>query len=972
MSIINAHPLLAAAGADGGYQISRSVRLRSSASAYFNRTPASAGDRQKFTISFWMKRGTIGTLDLFTGNNANGFLGGFRSDNTLYLYDAGAASGGMQIWSQRVFRDPSAWYHIVIAVDTTQATDSNRFKVYINGIQETISTWNVGAGASRYPSLNANFDWNNTNSHEIGYALNYGYFDGYFTEFNNVSGQQLDASSFGETNAITGVWQPKKYGGTYGTNGFYLPFSDNSGADSFGIGVDKSAEALNRVELGNTSVGYTILGTMTFASAGAAQVHLRDNNSSTAAADPAGLTTNTALGYDFGRAIKIRKIATLTAAASGTAVTSIFNIQYSDDNVTWTTVTGSATTHTFSAGLAQSNTTDIDDNGSHRYWRLRYLSGTTAGNFWIATLDMYVNNIGPNSWFPVNISTTAGATYDSMLDVPTLYADGGNGRGNYATLNALQDNATLVNGNLDATSLSSYSGRKATMQLPTTGKWYWETTVSNTSTTAGNWFIFGMVTNSFALTSAAVGAANAISFGDRNDSVSGVFNETTTVFSSASINFATNDILQCAYDADSGKFWFGKNNSWYDSSGTTTGNPATGSNQTLTASAKEWFPFFQGNNTSSVANLNFGQRPFSYTPPTGFKALNTQNLPTPTISNGASYMAATTYTGTGSALSVSNAVNGVSFQPDFVWTKPRSTAVGHTLFDSLRGVTKYLQSNTTGAEGTAATSLTAFNSDGFTVNSDTSTGANGVTYIGWQWNAGGSTVTNTSGSISAQVRANATAGFSVVTYTGNGTSGATVGHGLGVAPAMMIIKLRNSTENWPVYHKNQNASPANGCTYLSLTNAYAAFTGIFNNTVPTSSVFTLGNNAQTNGNTNTYVAYCFAAVAGYSAFGSYTGNGSTDGPFVYLGFRPRFVMIKRTDVAATWYIWNTSSNTFNVIDTALFPNLTNAESSNVAYYCDILSNGFKPRATNTDVNASGGTYIYAAFSEVGFKYALGR
>jgi hypothetical protein len=304
------------------------------------------------------------------------------------------------------------------------------------------------------------------------------YFDGYLTEINFIDGQALTPSSFCETNAVTGVWQPKKYAGTYGTNGFYLNFSDNSAVTT---------------------------------------------------------SSNVGIGKDF--------------------------------------------------------------------------SGN--GNYWTSN----------------SISITAGVTYDSMIDVPTPYADGGNGRGNYAVLNPLQDSATLANGNLDATSLSSYSGRKATMQLPTTGKWYWETTVSNTSTTAGNWFIFGMVTNSFALTSAAVGAANAISFGDRNDSVSGVFNETTTVFSSASINFATNDILQCAYDADSGKFWFGKNNSWYDSSGTTTGNPATGSNQTLTASAKEWFPFFQGNNTSSVANLNFGQRPFTYTPPTGFVALNTQNLP---------------------------------------------------------------------------------------------------------------------------------------------------------------------------------------------------------------------------------------------------------------------------------------------------------------------------------------------------------
>jgi hypothetical protein len=335
-------------------------------------------------------------------------------------------------------------------------------------------------------------------------------------------------------------------------------------------------------------------------------------------------------------------------------------------------------------------------------------------------------------------------------------------------------------------------------------------------------------------------------------------------------------------------------------------------------------------------------------------------------------MAATTYTGTGSALSVSNAVNGVSFQPDFVWTKPRSTAVGHTLFDSLRGVTKYLQSNTTGAEGTAATSLTAFNSDGFTVNSDTSTGANGVTYIGWQWNAGGSTVTNTSGTISAQVRANPTAGFSVVTYTGNGTSGATVGHGLGVAPAMMIVKNRSSgTEPWRIYHKNMAASPATVAMNFD-TGAASASSTRWNNTAPTSSVFTVGNDASVNANTNNYVAYLFAAVAGYSAFGSYTGNGSADGPFVYTGFRPRFVMFKKSSAAEDWVIFDTTRNASNLTNLQLYPNLSAVEATGVTGVIDILSNGFKIRGTSDALNTNGGTYIFMAVAENPFKLSLAR
>jgi hypothetical protein len=357
------------------------------------------------------------------------------------------------------------------------------------------------------------------------------------------------------------------------------------------------------------------------------------------------------------------------------------------------------------------------------------------------------------------------------------------------------------------------------------------------------------------------------------------------------------------------------------------------------------FPF--SNVYSNSVNWNFGQRPFAYTPPTGFKALNTLNLPEPTISNGANYMAATTYTGTGSALSVSNAVNGVSFQPDFVWTKPRSTAVGHTLFDSLRGVTKYLQSNTTGAEGTAATSLTAFNSDGFTVNSDTSTGSNGVTYIGWQWKEG------------------ATQGFDIVTYTGTGSNLA-VNHSLGVTPAMYIIKSRSLSSNWIVYHKNIG----NNILYLNLTNAQTANSNFYYS-VPNSTQFFNSTSGDVNSNGATYVAYLFAAVAGYSAFGSYTGNGSADGAFVFTGFRPRYVLIKCSSAAGTgWYVYDTVRNTYNVMDLYLRPDASDAETTFTTLDC--LSNGFKLRTTNSQFNGSGSTYIFAAFAENPFKNALAR
>jgi hypothetical protein len=345
------------------------------------------------------------------------------------------------------------------------------------------------------------------------------------------------------------------------------------------------------------------------------------------------------------------------------------------------------------------------------------------------------------------------------------------------------------------------------------------------------------------------------------------------------------------------------------------------------------------------------------------------------IPDGRTVMAATTYTGNGSTQSITNTVNGVSFQPDWVWVKIRSAgATDHYLADAVRGATKYLQSDTTAAEGTN-NGITAFNSNGFSVGAIGDTNSNTATIVGWQWNAGGSTVTNTTGTISTQVRANTAAGFSIVTYTGNGTAGATIGHGLGVTPAMIIIKARTATalENWFVYHKSLTA-----VTYYLRLNAVTAQTDGLSSgatsrvTAISSSVITLGPNAEVNESTKTYVAYCFAAVAGYSAFGSYIGNNSADGPFVYLGFRPRWIMFKDT-ISGNWIIMDSARNTINALDDGLAPTNANAEStySNIAQV-DFLSNGFKIRATDANQywnNKVTSNVTYAAFAEHPFKYA---
>jgi hypothetical protein len=335
-------------------------------------------------------------------------------------------------------------------------------------------------------------------------------------------------------------------------------------------------------------------------------------------------------------------------------------------------------------------------------------------------------------------------------------------------------------------------------------------------------------------------------------------------------------------------------------------------------------------------------------------------------------MDATLYTGTGAgSLTVTNAGQ---FKPDLVWAKSRNTASqNNVLVDSVRGASIVLSSNLTDAEQ-ALSSINPFNSNGFNANGTVANGyaqnVSGYTYVGWQWQAGQGTTssgTGTGGITSVTQSVNTTAGFSIVTYTGSGSNG-TVTHGLGVAPKMIIVKRRNNgTDNWRVYHASIGAG---NILSLNATNASASSSATWNNTAPTSTVFSVGTESNTNASGSTIVAYCWAEIAGFSKFDSYTGNGSADGPFVYTGFRPKFLMFKRTDTTSGWYIHDSSRNTSNVVNLRLLPNTTDAEATVTTL--DFLSNGFKLRTSDADRNASGGTYIYMAFAEHPFKTSNGR
>jgi hypothetical protein len=767
-------------GEAGEYQVERSLRFNSADSAYLNRTPASAGNRRTFTYSGWLKRGLIsGRRSIFsagTTNTGGQPGGGFYINNStdkLEVVHGGATSA--YLVTTQVFRDPSAWFHLVVAYDTTQASSSDRIKIYINGVQVT------SFDTATYPSQNYEFDFNNTIVHAIGSRTDDGtipntLWDGYMAEVHFIDGSALDPTSFGEFDTDTGVWKPKAYSGSYGTNGFYLDFADNS--------------------------------------------------------------STTALGYDAA---------------------------------------------------------------------------------------------GSNDWTPNNFSVTAGAGNDSLVDSPTRYGTdtgaGGEVRGNYCTMSPIDktSGATLSEGNLKVTTSGANTNIRATFNIPSSGKWYFE---AFDAVSGGNNLV-GLVNTTVPISSSQTGATGSIYTG-----------------------MSGNDYFRFAINKDANTYTI-----YQDASVLASGS--------LTAGME--YSIFIATSASGGASteFNFGQRPFAYTAPSGFKALCTTNLPEPTIADGGEYFNAVLWTGNGSTQSIT----GVGFQPDFVWVKDRSNARDHRLIDAVRGTTHSLISNTTDAEDTDTNKITSFDSDGFGVGISAAVNGSGETYVAWNWKANGAGVSNTAGTISSTVSANTTSGFSVVTWAGTNSS-ETIGHGLGVAPAMIIIKNRDvGTDNWVVYHSGLSA-PTDEFLRLNLTNAKLTVSGYWVSG-SASTTFGVGNYSAVNALGSDYVAYCFAPIAGYSAFGSYTGNGSTDGPFVYTGFRPKFLIVKRTDTTANWYLYDSVRTPENQTNFAyLNPNTSGVEDYYQQY--DFLSNGFKNRTDLVYFNASGGTYIYAAFAENPFKYSLGR
>ena len=815
-------------GGAKSYEIERSLRFNNGDSHKLTRTFGTNTSNTTKTVSVWVKRGLVehsAHQNIFS-TTISGMIEGrlfFLTDDRLQFEDrdaSGGTSDGRRITTQK-FRDVANWYHIVLVLDSTESTEIDRAKIYVNGSQVTSFdqtrdiSQNYSFSAFRGSADNFIGVMNGSSEH----------FYGYLAEFNFIDGQALTPASFGETSTTTGQWIPKEYTGTYGNNGFYLNFSDNSSTTAATLGKDSS---------GN------------------------DNNFTPS---------------NFG--------ATNVDAVKDTPTNNFCTLSPINDSKA----------------------------GSESEGNLRYTGG--SGNGTIAAT------------FGISHTDTQGYYFEGRI------------------ISGNQSNRLFFGVGLAST----------------------------------NWIDVD-----------ARGAGNADSWVLRNGDGAFLNNG-----SSSNDNGATSvgQILQIAVKGS--KIWVGTNNTWHAS-----GDPSAGTNEKYSNISDTWIPVLDLM-TNNVFQFNFGQDSsfsgsttaqgntdangngdFYYAPPTGFLALCSKNLPNPTIKKPTDYFNTILYTGNNNT---SQNITGVGFQPDWVWVKNRDDVERHHLVDAVRGDNKVLFSNEldserTGSHGNGNTQLNLA-SDGFNLvsngnNDELNFGTR--SYVAWNWNAGGSTVSNSDGTISSQVRASTTAGFSIVSYTGNGSNSQTVGHGLGVTPDLVILKDRDPngiTGRWTVLHSfdtSKNLELNIDATSFGH-QGRGSVTGVSNTT------FTLFGSTDTqtvNESGDRYIAYVFSEVAGYSKFGSYTANGSSsNGNFVFTGFAPAWVMTKRTNNSGSWEIHDNKRPAQNPHSFRLLADTNNTEAT--TNHVDFVSNGFKIRNSFSGMNSSSGdTYLYIAFASAPFKFANAR
>jgi hypothetical protein len=814
------------------YKIDQSLRFNDADAAYLSRTYSTTQtNTKKITVSVWVKRGILGkTRDtiIFSRNGGAGRIG-FDSD-TLFANAFDTGYNGFT--SSAVFRDTSAWYHIVYQGDSTLATAANRSICYVNGVLQ------VNANSSSLtPQDSVTNILKNGQVTYIGRDVDNSSYDtnSYMAELNVIDGSVVAPTAFGEFK--NGIWIPKEYSGSYGTNGFYLKFA--SGA----VGTDSSGNGHN--------------------------------------------FTHTA-----GNASRNRPVQD--------SPTNNFNV------------------------IPFTNTSLL----THEHQGMRVNTARTG--HWDGVAGSF--SVKSGKWY-----------YEVQLNVGS------------------SDNFRCVPG----WKQEPEESEKVFNRLGSSG-------------------------DPFGTGSGDLGNTGHYAYQSWNTQYYGNGGYTGT-----SVAASSGDVINVAVDFDNNKIYFGKNGTYYANDGGSDGDPANGTNESLSglySTGKYYSPsvalrsdgtagsnsvrFNFGSDRSFGANLALGTAyadengfgEFRYQVPAGFLALCTQNFPEPEIIDSAEYFNTVLYTGNGNS---SHAITGVGFQPDFLWTKSRTSSDNHHAFDSVRGAsTARLFPNLTNAEDGNFGSINSFDSDGFTTGNNTGTNQNSTTYAAWNWKASGNTVTNNNGSLTSTVSVNTDAGFSIATFTNVATSGnQSFGHGLGATPTMVIVKRRTPADFWWVWHTGLSHAVDR---YIKLNDTGAEITasGTWGSGI-TSSVVGLKGASFSSSTSDTFVAYSFTNIEGYSKAGKYIGNFNADGPFIRTGFRPAWVLLKRIDSADGWLMRDNKRDPDNVTAQMLIANETTAEYTD-STLIDFYSTGFKLKHQNSFMNASGGNFIYLAFAEQPFKYANAR
>ena len=587
-------------------------------------------------------------------------------------------------------------------------------------------------------------------------------------------------------------------------------------------------------------------------------------------------------------------------------------------------------------------------------------------NFTFGTNGFYLpfsdsNNIGYDYQTSDRSGTTNDYTVSGLASTDVVPDSCTN---NFSTLNKLDARyGTLAEGNLSNTYATTGELIRSTFAQKS-GKWYAEV-----NCIAGSGFNLGIYPTG------NLNKDSDTNYGCQYRGATGQKVVSNSV-SSYGATYGVNDIIGIAVDMDNNTVTFYKNNSSQGSISYTIDEHHAFSSYISSGNTAFWNfgqdSSFGGNETAQGNTDGNGEGDFYYTPPSGYLALCSANLPDTTISPNQSTQAddhfnTVLYTGNGA----SQSITGVGFQPDWLWFKARNEAIAGLMYDSSRGATKYLQVNSSNAEGTGADSQTSFDADGFSVGADTSTtgvNKNSTTYVAWCWKInGGTTSTNTEGSLSCTVQANTDAGISIVTWNGDGNTSVTLGHGLEKKPELIIYKGRDNSFAWPTWFKTFGTSTG---SFISTNNTPGSFARVMSE--PTDTVIPNAEKNYTNVSGENSIAYVFHSVIGYSKIDSYTGNGSTDGTFVFTGFRPAWILVKTTSIASDWVMEDTTRSPFNESNATLFANLSNAEYTGGAYGLDFLSNGFKVRNTYNQWNANNQSYLYMAFAEQPFKFSNAR